>query len=84
MLKRGATYKTMRSKEPNNIDTPLHIAAEIEALDALKALLENGATISCLNADGLTPLHVCVKKEAAESLQVFIVYPIITPREQNH
>lgn len=54
----------------NNLDTPLHTAVELENLDAVKELLNAGAAIHVLNKSGLTPLHVCVKKELEEILQV--------------
>lgn len=74
LLKAGGRYNTMRSRGLNNLDTPLHTAVELESLDAIRELLDAGASVNCLNTSGLTPLHVCVKKKLEEHLQVLANY----------
>lgn len=70
LLKAGGRFNTMRRRGLDYIDTPLHTAVELESLDAIKELLDAGATVTCLNRAGQTPLHVCVKKELEEHLKV--------------
>lgn len=72
LLKSGGTFNTMKASAHslNNLDTPLHTAVEIESLDAIKELLDAGASVACHNTAGQTALHVCVKKELEEHLQV--------------
>ncbi|XP_075985526.1 transient receptor potential cation channel subfamily A member 1-like [Anticarsia gemmatalis] len=76
LLKSGGTFNTMRSGAGslNNMDTPLHTAVEIESLDAIRELLDAGAAVTCHNQAGQTPLHVCVKKELEEHLQLLANY----------
>lgn len=79
LLKAGGTFNTMRSNTDkfNYIDTPLHTAVEIESLEAIQELLDAGVWVSCLNKAGETPLHVCVRKELEEHLQVHYFFSYI-------
>lgn len=70
LLKAGGNFNTMKNNKLNNMDTPLHTAVEIESLEAIQELLDAGAAVTCWNRAGLTPLHVCVKKNLEEHLQV--------------
>lgn len=70
LLKAGGYFNTMRRGGINKLDTPIHTAVELENMAAIRELLEAGAGVTCLNRAGLTPLHVCVKKELEEELQV--------------
>lgn len=71
LLKAGGTHYTMRTKRLiNNITTPLHTAAELECNYIIQSLLEVGASISCHNGRGETPLHVCVRQELEDPLQL--------------
>ncbi|XP_014366738.2 transient receptor potential channel pyrexia [Papilio machaon] len=74
LLNAGGTHNTMKTKGINNIDTPLHTAVEMDDIDSINELLGSGASVKCLNSSGLTPLHVCVKKELEEALQVLANY----------
>ncbi|XP_045513492.1 transient receptor potential channel pyrexia-like [Pieris brassicae] len=74
LTKAGGTYNTMKSKELDNIATPLHTAVELENINAITELLDIGASVSCLNSEGQTPMHLCVKKRLHEPLQVLANY----------
>ncbi|XP_037296255.1 transient receptor potential channel pyrexia isoform X2 [Manduca sexta] len=52
--------------------TPLHTAVEVGSIEGIAELLAVGASVSCLNQDGLTPLHLCVKKKQKDHLQIFL------------
>lgn len=77
LLKAGGRFNTMRKKSLNNLDTPLHTAVELGNMEAINELLAAGAGITKLNRAGLTPLHVCVKKELEDELQVKTVASLI-------
>lgn len=70
LIKAGGTHNTMCRRGIGHIDTPLHTAVELECLEAIQELLDLGVSVACLNAAGQTALHVCVKKELEEPLQV--------------
>ncbi|XP_035452147.2 transient receptor potential channel pyrexia isoform X1 [Spodoptera frugiperda] len=74
LLKAGGTFNTMKNRSLDNLDTPLHTAVEIESLDGIQELLDAGAVVTCLNRAGQTPLHVCVKKNLEEHLQLLANY----------
>ncbi|CAH0760164.1 unnamed protein product [Diatraea saccharalis] len=69
-MKAGGENNTMKPSRLDNLTTPLHTAAELENVNAIKELLQLGASIACLNTVGQTPLHVCVKKELEEPLKI--------------
>lgn len=77
----GGQFYSMRSGGLN-IDTPLHTAVEMSNLDCINELLTAGASIACLNSDGLTPLHVCVNKELEPPLKVDILLEYLVCYEQ--
>ncbi|CAB3254545.1 unnamed protein product [Arctia plantaginis] len=79
LLKAGGTFNTMRSNTDkfNYMDTPLHTAVEIESLEAIQELLDAGVWVSCLNKAGETPLHVCVRRELEEHLQLLANYDYV-------
>lgn len=70
LIKAGGTYNTMKSNALNNIATPLHTAVELENISAIKELLDMGVNVACLNSEGQTPMHICVKKRLQEPLTV--------------
>lgn len=70
LLEAGGQFNTMKAEGINYVDTPLHIAVELKALDTIKALLNSGASVVCLNKAGQTPLHVCVLNKLEEPLKV--------------
>lgn len=70
LTKAGGNFNTMKHNHLNNMDTPLHTAVEIESMEAIQELLDAGAAVTCLNRAGQTPLHVCVKKNLEDHLQV--------------
>lgn len=67
----GGQFYSMKSVGIN-VDTPLHTAVELSNMDCINELLEAGASIACLDSQGLTPLHVCVKKQLEQTLKVCI------------
>ncbi|KAG6453876.1 LOW QUALITY PROTEIN: transient receptor potential channel pyrexia [Manduca sexta] len=77
LIKAGGKYNTMNKRAPAFMDTPLHTAVELENLEAIRELLDAGASINRLNRAGLTPLHVCVKKQLEEHLQLLANYDYI-------
>ncbi|XP_049879814.1 transient receptor potential channel pyrexia-like isoform X2 [Pectinophora gossypiella] len=74
LIKAGGTHNTMKARGLNDLDTPIHTAVELENKDAMNELLNIGASIACLNTAGLTPLHVCVRRELELPLQVLANY----------
>ncbi|CAH0403188.1 unnamed protein product [Chilo suppressalis] len=70
IIRAGGENNTMKPQRLNDVTTPLHTAAELENVPAIKELLQIGASIACLNTAGQTPLHVCVKKELEEPLKI--------------
>lgn len=48
----------INAPEPNNYNTPLHIAAGAKNLAAAKALIEKNVGINPVNMEGETPLHI--------------------------
>ncbi|CAG5020767.1 unnamed protein product [Parnassius apollo] len=74
LLKTGITPNTMKPNGLNKLDTPLHTAVELESIESINVLLQYGASVRCLNSAGKTPLHVCVKKELEEPLQILANY----------
>jgi ankyrin repeat protein len=51
-------------------DTPLHVAARRNALKAVSALIERGASVRAPNKSHLTPLHVACLHGATASVRV--------------
>lgn len=54
-------------KDENN-ETPLHMAAFLNAADQVQILLEAGANIEAVNNFGRTPLHVAASMNAVEAI----------------
>ncbi|CAF4858679.1 unnamed protein product [Pieris macdunnoughi] len=75
LIKAGGRHNSMRSDGINDIDTPLHTAVELSNIDSIKQLLDIGVSVGCLNTAGQTPLHLCVKKQLEQALQVLANYP---------
>nr|XP_026490186.1 transient receptor potential channel pyrexia-like isoform X1 [Vanessa tameamea] len=73
LINAGSQFNSMKGSG-FNVDTPLHIAAELGNIDCIKELLDAGVSITCLNSSGQTPLHVCVKNELEEPLQILANY----------
>lgn len=76
LLHAGGQFNTMKAGGINNVDTLLHTAVKLKALDTIKILLSSGASIACLNKAGQTPLHVCVLNKLEAPLQASIFYLI--------
>ena len=56
-------YKAnINSQARNGEGTPLHYATTLQDIPVIKLLLERGADANLTNDDGLTPLHIAVKK----------------------
>ncbi|XP_038218619.1 transient receptor potential channel pyrexia-like [Zerene cesonia] len=77
LFRAGGRHNTMKSNVLNGIDTPLHVAVELQNIESIKDLISNGASVNCLNNDGLTPLHLCVKRRFEEPLKILANYPYI-------
>ncbi|XP_026320538.1 transient receptor potential channel pyrexia-like [Hyposmocoma kahamanoa] len=72
LLEAGGQFNTMKAEGINYVDTPLHMAVELKAVDTIKALLNSGASVVCLNKAGQTPLHVCVLNKLEEPLKILV------------
>jgi len=55
-----------------NSATPLHLAAEMDNADICKILVENGATLSPLDADKMTPVGRAMERGAKKSAQYLL------------
>lgn len=57
------------TKLPNVVDsrlnTPLHYAVQMKRFFLVKYLMSSGADVSCVNAEGQTPLHIAVTQQHA-------------------
>ncbi|XP_022689906.1 tankyrase-1-like [Varroa jacobsoni] len=51
---------------------PLHYAAQLERLDILKLLIDNGAFVNSSDAVGLSPLHISVFRGRLENVKFLI------------
>ncbi|CAH2097462.1 unnamed protein product [Euphydryas editha] len=78
LLNAGSQYNSMKAGGLN-LETPLHTAVKLGNIDCIKALLDAGVSISCLNSAGLTPLHLCVKDKLEEPLQILANYAYKNP-----
>lgn len=57
---------------PEDLKTPLHYAVQLEKLEIVKFLLENGAKCDCSDKDGLAPIHYAVKNNFLEILDLLV------------
>ncbi|XP_026331563.1 transient receptor potential channel pyrexia-like [Hyposmocoma kahamanoa] len=74
LLEAGGQFNTMKAEGINNVNTPLHTAVELDSQDTITELLNSGASITCLNEAGQTPLHVCILNKLEESLKMLVNY----------
>ncbi|XP_063629001.1 transient receptor potential channel pyrexia-like [Cydia splendana] len=74
LLEAGGTFHTMRGDGFDNLNTPLHTATLLESADAIRALLEAGASVACINSVGYTPLHLCLRNKFEELLEILLYY----------
>ena len=56
----------------NNINRALHIAAINNNTEALKSLLEHGASVNYKNADGESPIHAAAACNSVESIKLLL------------
>ncbi|KAJ8710336.1 hypothetical protein PYW07_009702 [Mythimna separata] len=54
----------------NPLDTPLHTAVELESEEVVEKMLLAGASATTWNSQGLTAMHLCVRKRSKELLQL--------------
>ena len=57
-----------------NMDTPLHLAANNKKYETSKILLQNGAKVDALNERNLTPLHIVLKYDNTKLFNLFMIY----------
>lgn len=58
--------------DSKNKYTPLHIACEHFHKDVISILLDHGAKISTTKKDELSPLHIAVRKEFTEGVELLV------------
>ncbi|XP_041983044.1 transient receptor potential channel pyrexia-like [Aricia agestis] len=73
LLNAGGKFYTMKARG-QNIETPLHTAVLLENIESIEDLLNAGVSIACLDSSGQTPLHLCVKNELEDPLQILANY----------
>ncbi|XP_061380522.1 transient receptor potential channel pyrexia-like isoform X3 [Danaus plexippus] len=73
LLKAGSQFNTMRAGGMN-VDSPIHTAVELNNIECILELLDAGVSVSCLNSEGKTPLHVCVDKKMDDALKILANY----------
>ncbi|XP_049701626.2 transient receptor potential channel pyrexia isoform X1 [Helicoverpa armigera] len=69
LIKAGGRFQRFHHKS-NPLDTPLHTAVELESEGAVDEVLLGGASATAWNSQGLTAMHVCVKKRNKELLRL--------------
>lgn len=60
----------MRGDGFDQLNTPLHTAVLLGSVEAVKLLLNAGASVACINSVGYTPLHLCLRNKIEELLEV--------------
>ncbi|KAJ8710571.1 hypothetical protein PYW08_009086 [Mythimna loreyi] len=68
LLKASDKFQRCYNKS-NPLDTPLHTAVELECEEIVEKMLLAGASVTAWNSQGLTAMHLCVKKRSKELLQ---------------
>ena len=51
-------------------NTPLHYAASLGRVKMCRVLLDNGSDPNCLNKLNQTPIHLAIKEEKLECLEI--------------
>lgn len=51
---------------------PIHVAAEFDRDAIAKLLLDKGATISCKDTDGFTPIHIASQQGSINTLGILL------------
>lgn len=64
LLNAGSKFHTGQDDTKNLINSPLHVAMELEYLDVADMIIGAGASIKHLNHAGETPVHVCIRKQS--------------------
>ena len=62
----------LNSADREHGDTPLLLACRLGRFEAAKLLLENGAGINGVNADGMTALHLAVREKQPETVKLLL------------
>lgn len=73
LLNAGGKFQRETCNKPYEINTPLHTAVELQSEATLEMILQAGALATAWNKQGLTAMHLCVKKRNKELLQVIWV-----------
>lgn len=76
LLKAGSQFNTMKAGGMN-VDSPIHTAVELNNIECILELLDAGISVSCLNSEGKTPLHVCVDKKMDDALKVVYEFELL-------
>ncbi|KAI8432522.1 hypothetical protein MSG28_013519 [Choristoneura fumiferana] len=71
LLEAGGSFNTMRGDGFDQLNTPLHTAVLLGSVEAVKLLLNAGASVACINSVGYTPLHLCLRNKIEELLEPF-------------
>lgn len=69
LLTAGGQFQKYSDKS-NLLDTPLHTAVELESEVAVERMLLGGASATVWNSQGLSAMHICIKKRNKALLQV--------------
>lgn len=64
--------------------TPLHCAVRSDSVSTVQCLVQNGATVNVVDAEGLTPLHSAVKNGNAEIVKYLIDHGAVINVTEGH
>ena len=75
MLDRLQVLDVLDYQNRNN-NTALHLAAESQQLEAVKLLLEAGASCNITVKDGDSPVHICVRNNDSSILKLLFLHKV--------
>lgn len=68
-VENGASINDLLSVRGPDQETPLHLAAEWDRLDAAQALIRAGADVNAVSASSVTPLHCAARYSSFDTLR---------------